>query len=556
MNTFLKTYRLALTPLSPIHIGCGEDFEPTNYLIDDGVLYGFDPSRANLDERQRNDLSRLGLNADLLSIYQFFRDNKQAFKAIANVLIPVTSGVARDFQEKLARVVQRESDRKDVFNKLGIERAVGTGVARVPFIPGSSLKGSLRTSDLNQINDGRPIQYGEGDSKGGTSKLEKRLYEEKDFDTSPMRLVKVSDLMPNGDLDRSVSYAVMRRKRDPKTGEEKQTQDNLATRKEVISHGQYRKLIGEIVISLLGGLPESDNTPKKKFRRADLTALAHASNAYHLPKLEEELKILDNRRFASERWLVSLRCLLAGDLAIKLKQDTAFLVRLGRYGGAETKTLDGIRSIFIPQAKRQEERYVTSSHCLWLAANDAKSRSDMLPFGWAIVEIDPQEGDSPQLKAWCEAESKGRPDMVAKRREFEAERAAAAKRKHELLQEAEAREATKLADKIAAQRRNEILAGMTDQAREVELLRSKCRELEARLAGGGNFNKRAADANKPGVYQDATVLVKKVLESVDWSAVDRQALADMLELWMPKVVAPWDAKEQRKKLKFAILRGQ
>lgn len=31
---FLSTHRIALTPLSPIHIGCGETFEPTNYVID------------------------------------------------------------------------------------------------------------------------------------------------------------------------------------------------------------------------------------------------------------------------------------------------------------------------------------------------------------------------------------------------------------------------------------------------------------------------------------------------------------------------------------------
>ena len=95
MNTFLKTYRLALTPLSPIHIGCGEDFEPTNYVIDDGVLYGFDPSRAVLEPRQRDELSKFGLNADLLGIQQFFRDNKQPFKIAADVLIPVSTGCQR-----------------------------------------------------------------------------------------------------------------------------------------------------------------------------------------------------------------------------------------------------------------------------------------------------------------------------------------------------------------------------------------------------------------------------------------------------------------------------
>lgn len=47
---FLSTHRIALTPLSPIHIGCGETFEPTNYVIDRerGFLYGFEPSDAVL----------------------------------------------------------------------------------------------------------------------------------------------------------------------------------------------------------------------------------------------------------------------------------------------------------------------------------------------------------------------------------------------------------------------------------------------------------------------------------------------------------------------------
>jgi len=38
----MKTYRLKLTALTPIHIGTGEVYEPTNFVIDDGYLYEFD----------------------------------------------------------------------------------------------------------------------------------------------------------------------------------------------------------------------------------------------------------------------------------------------------------------------------------------------------------------------------------------------------------------------------------------------------------------------------------------------------------------------------------
>ncbi len=49
-SRFLSTHRISITPLSPIHIGCGDTYEPTNYVIDRqrGFLYGFDPSDAVL----------------------------------------------------------------------------------------------------------------------------------------------------------------------------------------------------------------------------------------------------------------------------------------------------------------------------------------------------------------------------------------------------------------------------------------------------------------------------------------------------------------------------
>jgi len=40
----MKTYRLKLTALSPIHIGTGEFYEPTNFVIENGYLYEFDQS--------------------------------------------------------------------------------------------------------------------------------------------------------------------------------------------------------------------------------------------------------------------------------------------------------------------------------------------------------------------------------------------------------------------------------------------------------------------------------------------------------------------------------
>lgn len=556
MNTFLKTYKLALTPLSPIHIGCGEDFEPTNYVIDDGVLYGFDPSRALLDDSQRKELSQLGMGADLQGIQIFFRNHKGPFKAAADVLIPVAAGLAQEYEQKLGLIVQREAARKNIVNRLTIERAVTTGIARIPFIPGSSLKGAIRTSHLNSVNRGEPIQYGENDRKHGSTKLEKRLYQEIDFDMSPMRLVKVGDMMPRHDLHRSITYAVMRRKRfvrDATTGDEKQTQDNLATRKEVIVHGQYRSLVGELSINSLDDLPESDNTPRRSLRPSDIAALVGPANDFHLPKLLEEIRLLASRCFSSERWLTSVSALLSGELGSKLNEGNAFLVRLGRYGGAETKTLDGVRAIHIPQAKHDDDKYVSTAHCIWLTANNPRARSDMLPFGWAVVEIDPQD-DASQLKEWCTAESKGRPDMIQLRRQFDAERLEAQKQKARMVAEAVAREDRRQAELHAQKQKALALASMTAQGRSIESLRQRCEDWFKHLPPNGNYKKQEANVRKAGLYQEAEHLVKQSLTGSDWTGDEKLRLAEMLDEWLPKVIAPW-GKEERKKLKMPALRG-
>ena len=71
----------------------------------------------------------------------------------------------------------------------------------------------------------------------------------------------------------------------------------------------------------------------------------------------------------------------------------------------------------------------------------------------------------------------------------------------------------------------------------------------------GNFKTQKPDSGQAGLYQEASKLVKLAMDSADWSIAEKGALADMLELWLPKVVAPWDAKEQRKRLKLSVLRG-
>ncbi len=547
MNNFLKTYRLALTPLSPIHIGCGEDFEPTNYVIDDGVLYGFDPSRAVLTDLQKGKLMDAANKASLLAIQRFFKDNAKSFMAQADVLIPVSKGVAEVYDRSVGRATNIEASGNQVFNRLFIERTIHTGRLSQPYIPGSSLKGAIRTAMLDALNREQRVMRNED--------VESRLFKG-DFGTSPLRLLKVADLMPVYEPARRILFAVNRKKaRIVKDGQELPPK-GIAARKECILQGQYRLFVADVVLPSLDPHQDNKTTPAPELRPTDLKHIAKQSNTYNLTRLRRELTVLDGRGFVNPAWKTSIEGLLAGDLGKKLASGDAFLIRLGRYGGAESKTLsgEGVAQIKIMQGKGQPAITQSTTKTVWLAAEYEQDQKHLLPFGWAVVEIDPQ-ADAPQLKAWCDAESKGRPDMLTLRQSFEAEKTKALEDKAAKVVEIAARAAANHAESLAQAQRALALASLSVQAQQIEVLRQQCEAQEAKI-NNGSFKKHAYSAGNPGAfYLDAAKLVKEATETTGWSAADKTTLAGMLEIWLPKVIAPWDVKDQRKKLKLAALKG-
>ena len=268
----------------------------------------------------------------------------------------------------------------------------------------------------------------------------------------------------------------------------------------------------------------------------DLKRLASQSNAYHQQRLRRELAVLDARGMVHPDWKRGIEALTnpQSDLGCKLQNGDAFLIRLGRYGGAESKTLsgEGVASIKIMGAKGAKPTFESATKTVWLAAQREDEQNGLIPFGWAIVEIDPK-GDCASLKKWCDAQSQGRPSMADKRAELQAQRQAAETQKTEQAAQAAARAQAQEAERLAAEKRKKALDSMTPQAQEIEKLRQTCEDWAAKLPPHGNYKKQPADAGRAGPYQDATRLVKTALQDANWSAADKTALADMLTEWLP-----------------------
>ena len=453
MSDFLQTFRVAITPLTPIHIGCGMDFEPTNYVIrDNEILYNFNPENAELNGVQKRNLQQLGEKGDLLSIQKFFRDHADTFAVAAKSIIPVTHDIAQEYRNKIGTPVKTEVEKNNrIINNLYIQRTISHPHTNDPYLPGSSVKGAVRTAILDSLND-PPAHYESTTSKperNKSARLEQKLLDMDgmNYAQSAFRLVKISDMQPSGEPARLVVMTKQYKKKtviDKTTGMPKEG-GAISVRREIIAPAQYRCFTGEIQIGTLDGIYEKNKTPPHN-RRIGIQSIARDCNRFYCPQLKRELDILENRRLTSDTWLATIRKLFSptGEISRRMNNGTAFLIRLGMLGGAESKTFrgEGIAQIKINQGKGRPPQYKDTTTTIWLGDIDSRQRNRQ-PFGWALVEIQPEK-DCEHLKTWCEQENNTYPNLENERQNILKERETIRLRKQREAAEEQKREKQRL----------------------------------------------------------------------------------------------------------------
>ena len=534
---FLSTWRLDVTPLSPVHVGSGEDVDPTGYVLDADALYEFSPSALAvvLDEADRSRLLGLVDGAQderaLTGVRKFLFEQRAGLVAHASRAVRAAPGVRELYEQRIGTVAQTETR---AINKLEIERVFSHPDTRAPILPGSSLKGAIRTALLDRENDGRDLEQGE-DSR----KLQQRLFSYGGFETDPMRLVHVEDAMGSGgratdDLiaDTSIVFAVNRKKRKitNEVGRE--------VRSQAEQKGPYQTL--EVVSALRwrafrGGLrlhaPSTDLHAHQRLPKPSLrwsaADIAEACNRFYRRSFAREMKALHERDLLDERWHGTMRKLMTEGLGELLDSNRAFLLRVGRHSGAESVTLDGVRSIRI-MMQQGEVRQGEEATTWWLASDRTDASTDLLPFGWVLVEMAEGDGDPAP-----------RPGIAELLDSFHAEsgerkwRAEVMQRRATLRQEQE----TQTAKRIDAERRRREQeaeerereakrATMTDEERELDELRRRLDAVQgegaSRQGQGGELAGRAIEVLKAArewpepVRLQAADLVERAFEWIGY----------------------------------------
>ncbi len=403
---FLESSQLLISTLSPVHVGCGEDYDPTRYVIENDTLYEFEPGAAMavLTAHDREQLLKIVTSPAndrmLQQVQAFFYQRRQALITIASRRVPVGPKMVAFYQKRVGKTVQVEGDGAQLLNRLEIERTFFNPVNGVPVLPGSSLKGAIRTALLDGLNEGRPLAGQER-----SLALQQRLFRYDRFEQDPMRLVHLMDagFMDEAGVGSELRFAVNRRRKAPKPGDSstqsQAEQRNLYQLLECVPAGRFRVFAGQLTVQQVDHVNDDRRLPALPLRW-NTPQIAEACNRFYRPQLEAEIRQMQERSYLDTQWAKLIEQLLRGSLGQRLDQNQAFLLRVGRHSGAESVTLNGVRAIKILLGKdsatgkmSSENRAIGTSW--WLAASNIQDRIGMLPFGWLLVELHPMDQAQP-----------------------------------------------------------------------------------------------------------------------------------------------------------------
>lgn len=566
MTHFLNHYILKYTPLSPIHIGTGDSYEPTNYIIDDGTLYEFDTggAMAALTAQDRTELDKITKGKPdthmLKDVQRFFYSRREALKPWAVNAIPVLDGVANLYASRVGQTANQEKSGEQAINRLEIDRTAYNPITRQPVLFGSSVKGAIRTALLNHLNKKETLpsqdanlfimenladhvrKQREREQKKLFPRLNKKLFQFRDgeFELDPMRLVQLSDATwddKNNLPSSQVIITVNKKKHNvvDENGIEKRSQaeeKNLNKLLECIPYWRYRTFTGQLNLQLVNSLPSSAKT-KLPSSSLCFTAqeIAKICSGFYIPILKSEMEEMHNRGFVSGDWYKNIQGLLT-KLTDKLMKGDAFLLRVGRHSGAESVTINGVRHIFILKG---DPEYQQKTKTLWLAAQHKDQRTDLLPFGWVLVEILPEntaDQDWPELAelcaqqqqsalAWAKKQAAQKASLEQKRQEAEQRREREKLEQHQKAEQLAQAEKERLANELAEQQRQAVIEAkrklMTVEQLLIDDLRNQLQEKTV---------KKLREQIGGPLYGD----LKKIIDQAKiWEAKDKASLKQLGE---------------------------
>ncbi len=427
-----KIFQCYIKILSPIHIGCDEVYEPAGFTVNESNrqitvfnFIDFTGSLNDADQCRFNAICSKGTIESILELYKFLRN-----RSVEGKTIDVCKGLIDHYKKTISMNISNSRKIQNELNSFAISRTAFLQSDQRPYIPGSGVKGALRTAYLNFLEKRKKLADKNKYFKNA-QELEKALMDYTDIPGDPFRLVKVSDFMPVGKTATKIVYGVNIKKKQSDNATR-----GIPTFFEIIQPDTIFQ--GSIKVE----------TPAKGAdisMAVDLDTLLKSASEFYLSEKKRENQDLNT----------------AGVPGVFQNDHDAVLLRCGRHSGAESVTINGHRSIKIMGKKGEKPKYRNRATTLWLASETKTPvhKENLKPFGWSgLYPI-----DNNLSKKFAETEQAYQDEIKKKNKE----KYEAIKRQQQRKQEQAEAEAKKIMEeenqRLAEEERKKQLENMSPE---------------------------------------------------------------------------------------------
>lgn len=349
LNT--ETYKVRLHTITPVYIGCGDEYDLTSFWVDrqKGELVEFMPEAfvSLLSEDEKNILGNIGL----LELARLINQKKPK---------GISKKICLNLVQKYEKVLYKQQTE---LNKFEIKKTAFNPTDNMPYVPGSSLKGALRTGYIASLCP--KLSY-----KNGKSCIDETGLLGGNFDRSPFSALKVSDFMTVV-KDNCSPISIVFAKRVSKK-RKNVVKEPPVTMLEIINPGTVFE--GTISLTKNNNIPANNIIPKPQ-PLPEICSILECVDRYSFSLLEDEKMGIRNPPIEKIRGIKN---------SFGKK---AYLCRIGGYIGAESHTIQGCRKIKIRNPKNKQDIREYSTMTVYASPQEKMRGNSGITLGWCFLEI-------------------------------------------------------------------------------------------------------------------------------------------------------------------------
>ncbi|ABW66550.1 type III-A CRISPR-associated RAMP protein Csm5 [Desulfosudis oleivorans] len=389
----MTTYHFKAQALTPIHIGCGCEIDPTEFLIKDETLVQFNTARVikDLSPEEKTRFAAFADRADLKEMQNFLGHHLDIQRHAMNT-IDASDAFIKEYTAKASNPNNR-------FIVSMMPRNPHTGSV---YVPGSSIKGAIRTAVVNYFANidanTRPSVHqkvqAERDIKKKCVALEETALNCRKSETHKdvFRLIHVSDAeLP--DNSTRIDWAENSGAKGIQMWVERvQSKADAATPPEFT-----------VSIRLDSKAMKRPGVKENLGRELNIDLIMDACNRFYWARMIDEAARFDNKEADDTSWKAIEKLFPLGQLdngqtiSINPSVDVwdhreyvnrRMLIRVGHFSHFESLSVDELRQGWHAKKREPITQGSTRTRCTMENGQPA------MPFGWLILTLDQEQGVS------------------------------------------------------------------------------------------------------------------------------------------------------------------